>query len=166
MKKFLFQSLILLLISSAIGITYNQLTGRPLPIFEKFIPEAETDTLGSQVMDTGIREIQEVDADLLKKLVDTKAAILLDAREPGQYQRGHIPDALNLPISEFEDVYDKHFRQLGKNKLIITYCINFDCQDSTFLAQKLHRKGYADIMVYRGGIEEWQALGYPIETSE
>jgi rhodanese-related sulfurtransferase len=75
----------------------------------------------------------------------------------------HIPKAINLPIGEFEQMYDKISPLLTEDKAIIIYCIGIHCIDSSLLAKELYQKGYREIFVYKKGMEEWQELGYPIE---
>ncbi len=48
--------------------------------------------------------------------------------------------------------------------MIITYCVDIDCNDSFILAKKLYENGQREIFVYKGGIEEWVSLGNKVET--
>jgi rhodanese-related sulfurtransferase len=96
-------------------------------------------------------------------MVEAEMAVLLDARTRENYNKGHIPQAVSLPIAEFKQTYDTVSHLLIEDKAIIIYCIGVDCIDSSMLAKELHQKGHQDIFVYKEGIEEWQELGYPIE---
>lgn len=47
----------------------------------------------------------------------TPGAVLLDVRETDEFQSGHIPGAVNLPLSQIEQA------MLEKNELILVYCL-------------------------------------------
>jgi len=106
-------------------------------------------------------ELQHVSAEELKKLIESKAAILVvDVQPKGAYKIGHIPKAVNFPWAP--DI--KSPGKLPKNKTLILYC---DCsheEDSTDTAQQLMSKfGYTDIKLLEGGWSKWQQSGYPVE---
>jgi rhodanese-related sulfurtransferase len=50
--------------------------------------------------------------------LDRTDALLLDVREPEEFACGHIPKAINLPLSQMRDRY----RELPTNRDIWTYC--------------------------------------------
>ena len=50
--------------------------------------------------------------------LDRTDALLIDVREPGEFAGGHIPNAINLPLSQMRDRY----AELPMNREIWTYC--------------------------------------------
>jgi rhodanese-related sulfurtransferase len=50
--------------------------------------------------------------------LDRTDALLLDVREPDEFAGGHIPKAINLPLSQMRDRY----RELPTNRDVWTYC--------------------------------------------
>ena len=73
------------------------------------------------------------------------------------FQAKHIPGSIN--ISRVEDVQDK----LDVDDEIIVYCSNVSCIASQFAYQALVSNGYKDVRRYAGGLEDWEAAGYPLE---
>jgi len=63
--------------------------------------------------------------------------VLLDMRDREDYQKGHIKGALSMPLEEI----DKRYRDLPRDKDIVTYCYNQYCQLSTLGALKLVEHG-------------------------
>lgn len=110
-------------------------------------------------------QAHEIDAETVHSLVSSQSAILLDARPNIDYVQGHIPGAISLPITQFDAFSPQALSGLDPKKTIITYCIGVHCTDSTLLARKLSKKGFTDIFVFKGGIEEWQQMDFPMETS-
>ena len=49
---------------------------------------------------------------------NTPNAVLLDVREADEFQSGHIPGAVNQPLSEIEKI------QIAKNKPLYVYCLH------------------------------------------
>jgi rhodanese-related sulfurtransferase len=161
MKKLWTQMGIIVILSLTIGMAYNQFLESPLPVLKTF----KADTTQENGEDLSIY-YREVDADTLKAMVDANMAVLLDARTRENYLKGHIPGAISLPISTFQQTYDRTSPLLSKDKAIIIYCTGIHCLDSSLLAKELAKKEYQDIFVYRGGFEEWQSLGNPVQGAE
>lgn len=163
MKKFLVQLSIILAVSLAVGLAFNQLSKSPLPVFSKYKPEKKTDLATGEDLSV---YYQEMDAETLDSLRETDAIVILDARTPDRYRQEHIPGAFSLPIAAFDKTYEPVKPLLEEGKSIVIYCIGNDCIDSSMLARELHKKGHREIFVYTGGIEEWKALGFPIQTPD
>jgi rhodanese-related sulfurtransferase len=171
MKKFFWQSFVILALSLVIGLAYNQFSKAPLPLFETYdahkVDLILNNKTGSEAPgETKIPEFDEIDAETLQSLVEAETAVLLDARPPEDFQQGYIPCATSLPISNFKETYDTVSHLLSEDKIIICYCEGFNCTDSSMLAMELYKEGFKDIFVYKGGIEEWQQLGFPMQTPQ
>jgi rhodanese-related sulfurtransferase len=50
--------------------------------------------------------------------IDTTSALLLDVREPHEFVGGHMPQAINLPLSQLRERYG----ELPKDRDIWVYC--------------------------------------------
>lgn len=111
-------------------------------------------------------DFQHVTADELKKMIETKAAVVIvDVQPKGAYNYGHVKTAINFPWSQ--DL--KGPVKLPKNKMLVLYC---DCtheEDSTSAATQLVEKyGYSadKIRLLKGGWSGWVKLGYPVEKGK
>lgn len=158
MKKYMIELGIILVLSVAIGLVYNHTQATPMPLFSKYEPMPVTET-GEDLS----AYYDEIDADTLQGLMDADMVVVLDARIAEKYDSGHIPGAVSLPIVDFQQKYDSVAPLLQENKSIVVYCIGVHCVDSAMLAKQLHDNGHREIFVYKGGIEEWLQLGYPVE---
>ena len=84
----------------------------------------------------GLSSIEFRDLNAALALEDT---LILDARPAVFYELGHIPNAVSLPLVNFEVSFDRINKEynLKKFKQIIVYCSDRDCDDSVKLAKKL-----------------------------
>ena len=65
-----------------------------------------------------LESARRIERDEAIKMVKRKKAVWVDVREPDQYAQGHIPGAINVPLS----VLPKRWKDLPLNKFLITYC--------------------------------------------
>lgn len=105
------------------------------------------------------RFVQELSAEeVLRILIDGDGPIVIDARAPPHYEKGHIPGAIN--------VYSKHVYgwvpdlEKYRNRGILFYCENG--LNSQRASNKLLREGFHKVFVMRGNLRRWRALGYPV----
>ena len=147
-KRILFEIFIILFLSIAIGLIYNEARDKPLDLIGVF--NEKTENLIESY------EAKTIAADELLYYITNGEAIIFDARDNEYYKEGHIPFAISLPIREFDIVFETVKGVLNQTKTIIVYCSGVDCTDSTDLAEKLYKLQYKNIFVYKGGIIEWR----------
>ena len=85
--------------------------------------------------------------------------ILLDVRTEEEYKERHIPDAVNIPLSELESrigELDKY-----KSKKIIVYCKTGS--RSRTASEILVQHGFEHVYNMLGGIEEWK-IYFPVTS--
>ena len=84
---------------------------------------------------------------------------VLDVRPCEEYQAGHLPGAVNIPLSELESRLSK----LPKSKEVVAYCRGPYCV-LAFEAVKLLRKRGFKARRLEAGLPEWRTKGFPVET--
>jgi len=101
----------------------------------------------------------------LKGLVDAdeRLFVLIDARNPVEYREAHIPGAINIPESKFDNYLN--LLPADKNALIIFYCNGVKCGKSRKSADKAIKLGYVNIQVYAEGMPVWEEAGYAFYKS-
>ena len=94
---------------------------------------------------------------------DHSQALFVDVRTAKDFQSGHIPGALNMPIDSFE----QECKQLPKDKTIVLYEAGKSsgdiCAFSRSAGRVLLSQGYSysDVNVYRDGLAGWTKAGLP-----
>ena len=98
--------------------------------------------------------------DLRKRLerLDEDADLLIDVREAGEYNAGHLLDARHIPVGELA----KRTAELEKFK---DKPIILNCQSGARSASAcsiLSKAGFARVHNLEGGIAAWEQAGMPI----
>ena len=107
----------------------------------------------------GDREVlREIDAARAHELLaDGEGAVLVDIREPSEWETGWIEGALKVPMSELSDQLEEH-----RDDRLVIYCARGN--RSLRVAEALTEAGYADAVSLAGGIVAWEDAGLPVEV--
>lgn len=93
---------------------------------------------------------------------DLKAAsetnfVILDVRRSDEYASGHVPGARLLPVDEVAS----RVSELSKDTTYYVICHSGN--RSKVASDALIKAGFKDIRNVEGGIQAWEAAGYPVE---
>ncbi|MDO9175762.1 MAG: molybdopterin-synthase adenylyltransferase MoeB [Actinomycetota bacterium] len=89
-----------------------------------------------------------------------KGAIVLDVREPDEYDQGALPDAIHIPRGHLEAQIES--KLLDKHAQVVVYCAGG--VRSAFAAKTLADLGYTDVVSVAGGFGKWKDEGRPWKT--
>lgn len=98
--------------------------------------------------DSGYRQISQEEA---KEMMDTGEVLILDVREQGEYDSGHIPDAVLLPVGQITEESAAEVIP-DKDTTVLVYCRSGN--RSRTAAAALAGLGYSNIFEF-GGISTW-----------
>jgi len=102
-------------------------------------------------------EITEVDpADAASRLA-AGGTVLLDVREPDEWEQGAIPGALHIPRGHLEAQIET--RIVDKSAPVVVYCAGG--VRSAFATKTLQDLGYRDVVSLAGGFGRWKDEGRP-----
>jgi rhodanese-related sulfurtransferase len=101
-----------------------------------------------------------------KALHGEKRTLFLDARAKSEWDQGHIPGAIPMPLGEFDKYYDLYKAKIQKAKVLIPYCHGIGCHLSDKVASKLDEKGYKNVKVFFGGWPQWTQNNMPVEGGD
>ncbi len=108
-------------------------------------------------------EIQTIQADEFeKKIKETNNKTLLDVRTVGEFEGGHIKDAVNIDINS--DGFEAAVAKLDTAKPVYVYCLSGG--RSLRAAEVLQGMGFKTIYNLDGGISAWNGAGKPIEKGK
>ena len=76
---------------------------------------------------------------------------IVDVREAEDYEKGHIPGAVNLPRASWENAA----RSLSKDKANVVYCYSQQCHLAANACVAFASKGFP-VTELEGGFETWK----------
>lgn len=79
--------------------------------------------------------------------------VVIDARDAGQFAKGHIPGAINM---DWRQVLAQRDR-IPKNKPVLIYCNTGSLSAQAGFALRV--AGWENVRILQGGMEEWKAKG-------
>jgi rhodanese-related sulfurtransferase len=100
---------------------------------------------------------REIDASALHKMIGANQALVVDVREADEFAAGHIPGAINMPLSVFRA--EKLPRAAGKT--VILNCLGGK-RSAQALALCATAKAAVDTHL-TGGFGAWKSAGLPVE---
>ncbi len=93
-------------------------------------------------------------------MVNREDAVVLDVREVGEWNSGHIPNAHHIALAQL----DKRIGELEKFKSrpIVVYCASGGRSPSAIAALK--RAGFEKTFTLAGGVGAWTDANLPLTT--
>src|SRR5438874_3684711 len=103
-------------------------------------------------------EIREVTtAEAAQALDERPGTVVLDVREPDEYEQGALPGAVHLPRGHLESKIEGQVPD--RQTPIIVHCASG--VRSAFAAKTLQDLGYTDVASMAGGFNKWKDEGRP-----
>ncbi|MGD2097259.1 MAG: rhodanese-like domain-containing protein [Desulfobacterales bacterium] len=161
-RKTIKEVIILVGVSVLLALVVNHLSPRGIALVGQWDTAKGVVTAnGADVNEYRIAEIDRV-ADAAKILYDG-GTLFVDARSNEDYEGGHIPGAVSLPVGRFDGLIEAFMEQVPLDQPIVTYCSGRTCEDSHHLARLLLEAGFGEVRIFIDGFPGWQGEGYPIE---
>lgn len=94
------------------------------------------------------------------RLINDRHALVLDVRPAGDFKKGHILNALNVPQAKLAE----RLGELGKDtaRPIVVYCALGGV--SAQATHELKKAGYTEVYPIRGGLNSWLGASLPVTT--
>ena len=86
--------------------------------------------------------------------------IVLDVRPADEFEVGHVPGAINIPLSELE----ARLAELDPDHEIVAYCRGAWCVLSFEAVAALRARGFK-VRRLEDGLPEWRAAGLRVERA-
>ncbi len=100
-------------------------------------------------------EVREVDTAAADEMRRQPGAVVLDVREPDEYEQGAIPGAVHIPRGTLESSVEN--RIADKNAPVVIHCASG--VRSAFAAKTLGELGYTNAVTVAGGFNKWKDEG-------
>lgn len=117
---------------------------------------AEVERVTRQFLE-GREGMERIDQETLVARVRRGEVTLLDVRPAEEYQAGHIPGAISLPLPELK----KHLDTLPKDGVIVAYCRGPYCVLAMEAVGLLAAKGFHSARL-EDGVQDWRSRGFKV----
>ena len=108
-----------------------------------------------------------ISAETTKELFESGEAQFIDARNRESFLDGHIPYAINMPVSSFSAGWPDEIQLLMKELKAVVYCDGISCDASQLVAKHLVRYGFDRVLIVEPGFPGWEETdGCPVEQGE
>ncbi len=95
-------------------------------------------------------------------------AVVIDVREPAEFEAGHLPGAINIPRGVLEFQVDAHPAVADatapalshRDRPVVVYCLSGG--RAALSADSLRQLGFSDVRSIAGGLNGWREAGLPV----
>ncbi len=98
------------------------------------------------------------DITAFKDAVEASGALLIDVREVGEYEEGHVEGAVNIPLRTLGENLDK----IPTDRQVFVYCKSG--HRAGIAVSSLGMLGYSNILGFPPGWNGWTDAGEPVST--
>ena len=105
--------------------------------------------------------IQSVSAVQLPQLMNHEGAVVLDGGEPAEFKKGHIPKAINMPVSQLKNDLSRLEKYRTKDTpIVLSSRAN---QHTNRAATILRKNNFSNLYTLSGGLVSWEKENLPLE---
>lgn len=102
-----------------------------------------------------------LDANQFEKNIHSNDSIqLLDVRTAGEYNTGHIKNALQADFNDKKE-FERRISFIDKKKPVYVYCLSSGRSNAA--AKQMNEMGYQNVIVLKEGLNGWRTAKKPVE---
>jgi hydroxyacylglutathione hydrolase len=107
-----------------------------------------------------LQTVRQLDATELRKTASDQRVQVVDVRGPDEWRRGHLPDAIHIPLAALPD----RIGELNPSAPIVLQCKGGG--RSSIATSFLQARGISDVSNLAGGYEGWVKNGFEVRSDE
>ena len=137
------------------------LTKSPMNMLLFGLAAASGTMLAWPFISRAVRPMPEVGTFEAVQLINRRDAVVLDVRDAGDYDAGHIANARNIPEGQLADRV-KELDKFKSRPIVVSCRSGLRAPAVTGTLRKL---GFAEAVALRGGVAAWQQASLPLEKA-
>src|SRR5262245_48291311 len=106
----------------------------------------------------GADDFAPIQREELARRIRAGTVTLIDVRPPEEYEQGHLPGAVSVPLEEI----DRWARSAPRRRPVVAYCRGPFCVYAVQAVAKLKKRGVRAIRS-EDGVAEWREAGLSVE---
>lgn len=99
-------------------------------------------------------------AELMSRISDNSAPIILDVRSEQEFRRGHVPGAINIPFGDHQPLLSS--LNLAKTSEVVVYCEGGGRAEK--MGDHMQQQGFSEVRHLQGNMNEWRKDALPAES--
>lgn len=123
---------------------------------------AVTYFLIQDIIETSLRKYKTISPMLTVSRLNSASPIIIDVRDAGEFKKGHLADAIHIPLTSLESSMKKI--ELYKSDEVIVVCQTG--MRSTSACDKLTKEGFDNLYSMTGGMQSWEENKLPVVTGK
>jgi len=104
----------------------------------------------------GVKEVSPAGA---LQLINHQGALVLDVRQPGEFESGHILNAKLIPLGSIKERIGE--LEKYRNQSIVVVCRSGNRSGTASFI--LGKQGFSQVFNLAGGVQAWQKASLPLE---
>jgi hydroxyacylglutathione hydrolase len=105
-----------------------------------------------------LQRIPTITVEELARGFRQNGVVVVDVRGEGEWQAGHVPGSLNLPLGRL----DERLEEIPRGPGLVVHCQSGP--RAAIGASLLLARGFANVRLFSGGFAEWRAAGHAVEV--
>jgi len=120
----------------------------------------------SQLIKDALENVKEIFPWDLADSLDLSKPLIVDVREPYEFDAMHIEKSINVPRGILETACEYNFEETipelveARNKTVIVLCRSGN--RSIFVAEVMQKMGYTNVISLKTGLRGWNDAEYPL----
>lgn len=138
---------------------------------ERLLSQEQQENELSVAISTNVNVRKEVVVLTLQDMehkVQSGEVIIFDVRPNLFFEMSHIPGARSFPKKDFDHSFAQNKsvieEAIKSGKEIVFYCAGPHCPDASKAVSILLKKGYGNLSIFEGGMEQWEQKGLSTES--
>ena len=140
------QGFVILLLAASAALVYNMVSDEGLLVNASATARMSAVRPNSSIPRVGLAEFRQL---------AEGGAVLVDARYEGDFEAGHLPGAVNVPVHAGAEARAEAMRGIPKDVQVVVYCQSARCRFAETVAARLVGDGYSHVLLFEGGWREW-----------
>jgi phage shock protein E len=103
--------------------------------------------------------VKKISVEEFEKMRQEKQAVVLDVRTPREFDAGHVPGAVNIPIASPD--FKQRLSKLDKSKTYLVHC--YRGSRSAAATREMSKMDFTSIYDFSGGMDAYQKAKKPVE---
>ncbi|MFT6325392.1 MAG: rhodanese-related sulfurtransferase [Crocinitomicaceae bacterium] len=116
-----------------------------------------------ELLNEARQSLNIIDAKQVEHVI-AAGTVILDVREPAEFDMGHLHNAVNIPRGLLEFMVGNNPALKDFNQSIVVYCKNGG--RSTLASDTLQKMGFKKITMLAGGFDSWTGTIHKVEIAD